>query len=254
MKIALAALAVPVIVAVCHTVAADVRGQVAEALFDKGVALGQEGKCGEAIAVYEEIVRRFGADASPDVREWVAAALFNKGATLGQQGKNEEAIAVYEEVVRRFGADTSPGMREWIAAALVNKGVTLEQQGKPGEAIAVYEETIVMSDSASPPAPSEEPAIGSAMMEENGDIVLTLRAVDEDRGIIGDAQFRYKPGTSEDGMIVPTVLEDRSSLNVRLSSAHERDLAKARCRHVCRQYHNVYGGRLAIQQGGPNEA
>lgn len=37
--------------------------------------------------------------------------------------------------------------------------------------------------------------IGAATMEENGDIVMTLRAESEDSPIIGDAQFRYKPGS-----------------------------------------------------------
>jgi hypothetical protein len=37
--------------------------------------------------------------------------------------------------------------------------------------------------------------IGAATMEENGDIVMTLRAESKDSPIIGDAQFRYKPGS-----------------------------------------------------------
>jgi hypothetical protein len=44
---------------------------------------------------------------------------------------------------------------------------------------------------------SESPShIGTATMEENGDIVLMLRA-DLDEGGYGEAYFRYKPGTAQ---------------------------------------------------------
>jgi hypothetical protein len=45
--------------------------------------------------------------------------------------------------------------------------------------------------------PVDAPTIGSAAMEENGDIVLTLRAAAGNSGIVGDAQLRYKPGDPE---------------------------------------------------------
>jgi tetratricopeptide (TPR) repeat protein len=119
--------------------APDARKQAA-ALFGKGETLKEQGKTGEALAVYEEIDRRFSQDTSPDVRMLVALALFSKGATLGEQGKTGESLAVYEEIDRRFGQDTSPDVRAWVVLALLSKGLTLGQQGKTGEALVVYEE------------------------------------------------------------------------------------------------------------------
>jgi len=113
--------------------------QAALALISKGVTLWQQGNAGEAIAVYDEIERRFGRDTAPGVREQVAKALFNKGVTLRQQKKTEEAIAVYDDIVRRFGKNTSPGVRKQVAKALNNKGFALLQQGKVEEAVAVYD-------------------------------------------------------------------------------------------------------------------
>ena len=114
--------------------------KIAQYLFAKGVTLGALGKSEEAIAVYDEIDRRFGKDESPGVREQVAGGLFNKGATLGALGKSEEAIAVYDEIDRRFGKDESPGVRERVAMGLFNKGGRLGALGKSDEAIAVYDE------------------------------------------------------------------------------------------------------------------
>ncbi|MDR0717399.1 MAG: tetratricopeptide repeat protein [Azoarcus sp.] len=117
------------------------RKVVAMALFiNKGLILEQQGKPDAAMAVYEEIDRRFGKDVSPDVREPVALALVNKGLILGQQGKPDAAMAVYEEIDRRFGQDASLGVRPPIAWALFNKGAALGQQSKPDAAMAVYDE------------------------------------------------------------------------------------------------------------------
>jgi hypothetical protein len=51
-----------------------VREQVASALVNKGVTLGQLKKPEDEIAVYEEVVRRFGEDDTPGVRDAVTLA------------------------------------------------------------------------------------------------------------------------------------------------------------------------------------
>lgn len=53
--------------------------KIAQYLFAKGVTLGALGKSDEAIAVYDEIDRRFGKDESPGVRAQVAIALNGLG-------------------------------------------------------------------------------------------------------------------------------------------------------------------------------
>ena len=68
--------------------------------------LGQLGRREEAIAVYDDVVGRFGTATELPLLEEVARALVNKGVTLGQLGCNEEEIAVYDDVVGRFGTAT----------------------------------------------------------------------------------------------------------------------------------------------------
>ena len=83
--------------------------EVARALVNKGVTLGQLGRNEEAIAVYDDVVGRFGiATELPQV----ARALVNKGFALGQLDHSEEAIAVYDDVVGRFGTATELPLRE----------------------------------------------------------------------------------------------------------------------------------------------
>ncbi|MGH7801305.1 MAG: SIR2 family protein [Thermodesulfobacteriota bacterium] len=54
------------------------REQVARALFNKGITLGVLNRSEEGIAVYDEVVKRFGEATEPALREQVARALFNK--------------------------------------------------------------------------------------------------------------------------------------------------------------------------------
>ena len=60
------------------------------------------GRNEEAIAAYDEVVRRYASRSEAQIAEWVAKALCNKGVRLGQMGRNEEAIAAHDEAVRRY--------------------------------------------------------------------------------------------------------------------------------------------------------
>ena len=80
----------------------------AGALVNKGVTLGQLGRSEEAIAVYDDVVGRFGTATELPLREKVARALVNKGVTLTQLGRREEAIAVYNDVGGRVRSERGP--------------------------------------------------------------------------------------------------------------------------------------------------
>jgi tetratricopeptide (TPR) repeat protein len=86
-------------------------------LFAQGVALGMLGKPEEEIAIYDELLSRFGTDESPGVREQVAKGLLSKGITLGKMSKPEEATPIYDELFVRFGKDESPGVSEQVVMA-----------------------------------------------------------------------------------------------------------------------------------------
>ena len=111
-----------------------------------------------AVAVYDEVLARFGDAEEPGLREQVARALVNKGVTLGQMGDSAAAVAVYDEVLARFGDAQEPGLREEVARALVNKGVTLGRMGDSAAELAVYEEVLARFGDAQEPGLREEVA------------------------------------------------------------------------------------------------
>jgi len=130
----------------------EMQEKVAQALFNKGITLEQIERSEDAIAVYDEIDKRFGTRSEPALLELVAKALVNKGFALGEFERSEEVIAVCDEVMQRFGARSEPALFEQVAMALVNKGVALVQLNRTEEAIAVYDEVVQRFGTRSEPA------------------------------------------------------------------------------------------------------
>ncbi len=109
------------------------RESVANALFNKGVALGALGRSEEAIAAYDDLLARFGSAIELPLRELVANALVNKGIMLGALGRSEDAIVVYDDLLARFMRRPSRRCANEVANALFNKGVTLGALGRSEE-------------------------------------------------------------------------------------------------------------------------
>ena len=119
-----------------------VREPVAKALVSKGYRLGTLNRNDEAVATYDEVLRRFGESTEPSLRVHVARALVNKGITLGTMNRSEEAIATHDEVIRRFGDATEQALLDLVARSLVNKGYSLGSLNRNEEAVATYDEVL----------------------------------------------------------------------------------------------------------------
>ena len=65
---------------------------MANALFNKGVTLGQQDRIEDEITVYEELIQHFNKSDMIEVQEKLALALFNKGVRLGQMNRLEDEI------------------------------------------------------------------------------------------------------------------------------------------------------------------
>ena len=85
------------------------REQVAKALVNKGVRLGQLDRARMRSPSTTRWSRGSATAPEPALREQVAKALVNKGVTLGQLDRSEDAIAVYDEWSRRFGDGARAG-------------------------------------------------------------------------------------------------------------------------------------------------
>ena len=112
----------------------------AKELSGRALALAGRGRLQDAVAAWDEVVRRFGASDAPADREQVSLALVNKGKALGDLGRAEEALAVLDDVARRFGADNGEGHPLAVATALVGRGGMLSSLNRHTEALAAWDE------------------------------------------------------------------------------------------------------------------
>ncbi|WP_437952107.1 tetratricopeptide repeat protein [Sorangium sp. So ce296] len=115
---------------------------VARALLNKGICLADLSRVEEALAIRDEVVRRFGDAPEPALRALVARALINTSVRLSASKRGEEALAVYDEVVRRFGDAPEPALRAQVARALLNKSALLNSMDRIDEAMAVCGEVV----------------------------------------------------------------------------------------------------------------
>ena len=113
------------------------------ALVEKGIRLGELGRSEEAIAVYNDLIARFGTATELPLREPLANALFNKAKALDELGRSEEAIAVCDDLIARFGTATEPTLTAVLEAAGLDEptvfrleSVLMSRQVTLGDAIA----------------------------------------------------------------------------------------------------------------------
>lgn len=143
------------VIAICETLAqkgfgdAALAARAAKALRYKGLTLSNLGRSEEALAVYEEVLKRFAGATEAALREQVARSMVHKAYVLGQLGRVEDAIAASEELVKCFAGATDYALREQVAIALFDKGVWLAQLGRFADGIAAYDQvTSLFGDAA----------------------------------------------------------------------------------------------------------
>lgn len=113
--------------------------QVAIALFNKGVILGESGDSSGEIAIYDEVILRFVEAAAPALRERAAEALFNKGIALTEGGNYGSAIVTFDELIARFREASDPTLRALVAEGLLSKGVAHGEESDYSGEIASYD-------------------------------------------------------------------------------------------------------------------
>lgn len=119
----------------------------AEALRRKGNAFLElePPRMKEAIALYDEIIERFGNTEDVSLLLEIGRAMLNKGALYSRFDQPEAACALYDQIIARFGsnADESPFLRKRASEAMLQKGIVLYKKlGRIQEAISIYDELI----------------------------------------------------------------------------------------------------------------
>ncbi len=94
------------------------------------------------LAIYDEVIERFGTGEAPELQRHIAIVMLRKGITLEQLGEDRAAIATFDEMAERLGNSSTTELQEWIVRAQVNKGGALERLGDSEAAITIYDQVI----------------------------------------------------------------------------------------------------------------
>jgi tetratricopeptide (TPR) repeat protein len=160
--------------------------------YNLGVVLGDLERSEEAVAVYDDVVARFGDATEAALREHVAGALFNKGITLHMLERSEEELRVYDDVVARFGDATEAALRKHVAKALLNKGVTLGTLERSEQAVAVFDDIVARFGDATEAALREH--VAKALFNK-GITLGTLERSEEAVAVYDDVVARFGDAT-----------------------------------------------------------
>lgn len=100
---------------------------IAEALLNKGKALGKLRKYRAEVQVYGRVRRLYGDSSNSSLQALVARAMIGSGSVLyGQFNKPKAALTAYDEIVRRYGNSSEPTVQVQVAEALIHRGGVLE--------------------------------------------------------------------------------------------------------------------------------
>jgi tetratricopeptide (TPR) repeat protein len=122
------------------------QAQAAMAMVNKAVAIGQMGDSAAAIALYDEVIARFGDAPEPGLREQVARALFNKALTLRDAGQIAAAIDTLRQFLQR--ASNVTGIftaAEFARARVALANMLLDWQGDLIRPEALYRDAAATS-------------------------------------------------------------------------------------------------------------
>lgn len=93
---------------------------------DRAHGLDDQGRVGEALTLYDEVLQGLVGDEGPAVRKRVAEALFFKSQALFDLGEPAQALALVDELLGRFGAAELP-VRRRVLHALYLTSLALRQ-------------------------------------------------------------------------------------------------------------------------------
>jgi tetratricopeptide (TPR) repeat protein len=204
---------------------------VSQALLYRGLTLGTLKRSTDAIAAYDEVVRRFGDASDPPLREQVAKALINKGVTLSTLNRSDDAVASYDEVVRRFGDASDPPLRERVAKALVNKGITLGKLNRGEDEVTAYDEVLRRFGDASDP-PLREP-VARALVNKGMRLGTLKRSED---ALAADDEVVHRFGDAADPPLRQAVARALINKGVTLGTLNRGEDAVASYDEVVRRF------------------
>ena len=169
--------------------------EAARTLLDEAVALNDESRSEDALALCDEAIGRFGDADAAEVLESVASALVLKGDILAGFNRLENAWTSFAEAVRGVRDRSANVLSDFLSMALTGKEAGLN---RAPEALAAYDEVLSRFGTSDVPAVMNQ--VGRALIHK-GTALLALDRTDEALAALDEAISRF--GQSD----VPSLVE-----------------------------------------------
>ena len=146
----------------------------------------------DALAMYDELARRFGESDVPGVSLLVAFGFSAKGVILTQLDRQEDALAAYDDVVLRLDSIDTPNLFDQVMRMFVENDDAIGEprlpQDMPEEAIYVWNEMIPLIAAGDVPASS---MITAAALVAKGGILCGLNRSEEALAVYDEVIQRF---------------------------------------------------------------
>jgi tetratricopeptide (TPR) repeat protein len=170
--------------------------QGANDLVNKGVGLSEANQGQAALAVYDEVIQKYGNSQEVADRVQVARALINKGITLHQLKRPLEALPLYDEALKRTQGNDEK-LRETAAKAQLQKANVLRDLNQNEAAMSLCVDLIKGIAAAAMPVP-----VAGALFTM-ADTLAVLGKADEALPLYDEVVQRF--GSHSDPAVRPVV-------------------------------------------------
>ncbi len=161
--------------------------EIASTLLNEANALQEMGRYDDAIALYDQVIERFGPGRAGSELQ-VGVALTNKSSLLIQLGRSHEAIVTCEEVMGKYQTDRDVSSAVLSVSALWVKGSALFVVDSPAMALDSFNRALAQVDTLDAPIPN---FILAGLLHSKGLVLVRLSELDSALATFDEALTRY---------------------------------------------------------------
>ena len=118
------------------------RKETAADIFQLANDLFKQHQFDDAVAGFDQVIRRYGKSRKKVDRQFVALSRAIKGVAHLMTDRKQEALEIWNNLLHRYGKEDDSSTNVPIALALISKGLTLQTMDQQREALDAFDEAL----------------------------------------------------------------------------------------------------------------
>ena len=162
--------------------------EMADALLNEARSLQELGENDDAMALYDQVIERFGPDPGAGNELQVGVALTSKSSLLIPLGRSHEAIVACEEIVGKYETSRDVSSAVLSVSAFWVKGTALIAVDNPTMALDAFNRALTQVDTLDAPIPS---FILASLLHSKGLALVQLGQLDNALATFDEALMQF---------------------------------------------------------------